>query len=227
MLALASKRVPLPPPAAAAGPAALAAAGGPSGSPGGAAAALDEAAVESGLVLTGLIGIEDPLRPQVPAAITDCQRAGILVRMITGDNARTAAGIAQACGILPADWTEQEDQHGAGAAAAVVGRNGSSNPSHAAATAVANGSSGSSGGGVGVGAGSFDPRLAVLEGPTLRGLVLRPDGTTDLDAFATLWPHVRVLARCSPSDKRMLVEAVKALRAQGRLQEVVAMTGGS
>jgi hypothetical protein len=51
-----------------------------------------------------------------------------------------------------------------------------------------------------------DPRLAVLEGPAFRALVLRPDGTTDLDAFAALWPHIRVMARCTPADKFTLVQ---------------------
>jgi hypothetical protein len=51
-----------------------------------------------------------------------------------------------------------------------------------------------------------DPRLAVLEGPVFRALVLRPDGTTDLEAFAALWPHMRVMARCTPADKFTLVQ---------------------
>ena len=51
-----------------------------------------------------------------------------------------------------------------------------------------------------------DPRLSVLEGPVFRALVLRPDGSTDLDAFAALWPHLRVMARCTPADKFTLVQ---------------------
>ena len=31
-----------------------------------------------------LVGIEDPLRPEVPAAIAQCQRSGITVKMLTG-----------------------------------------------------------------------------------------------------------------------------------------------
>lgn len=44
--------------------------------------------------------------PQVPEAIRKCQRAGITVRMVTGDNLNTARAIAAKCGILPAgeDW---------------------------------------------------------------------------------------------------------------------------
>lgn len=40
--------------------------------------------VERDLTLIALIGIQDPLRPQVPASIQQCQRAGITVRMLTG-----------------------------------------------------------------------------------------------------------------------------------------------
>ena len=46
------------------------------------------------------MGIEDPVRPEVPEAIRKCQRAGICVRMVTGDNINTARSIATKCGIL-------------------------------------------------------------------------------------------------------------------------------
>jgi len=47
-----------------------------------------------------IVGIEDPVRPEVPEAIMKCQRAGITVRMVTGDNVQTARSIATKCGIL-------------------------------------------------------------------------------------------------------------------------------
>ncbi|XP_078098310.1 plasma membrane calcium-transporting ATPase 1-like isoform X3 [Mustelus asterias] len=47
-----------------------------------------------------VVGIEDPVRPEVPDAILKCQRAGITVRMVTGDNINTARAIATKCGIL-------------------------------------------------------------------------------------------------------------------------------
>ncbi|XP_043374626.1 plasma membrane calcium-transporting ATPase 2 isoform X4 [Dermochelys coriacea] len=47
-----------------------------------------------------VVGIEDPVRPEVPEAIRKCQRAGITVRMVTGDNINTARAIAIKCGIL-------------------------------------------------------------------------------------------------------------------------------
>ncbi|KAH7021032.1 putative calcium P-type ATPase [Microdochium trichocladiopsis] len=48
----------------------------------------------------GLVGIQDPLRPGVPEAVRECQRAGVIVRMVTGDNKLTARAIAKECGIL-------------------------------------------------------------------------------------------------------------------------------
>ncbi|KAM4036680.1 plasma membrane calcium-transporting ATPase 1 isoform 2-T4 [Anomaloglossus baeobatrachus] len=54
----------------------------------------------SGLTCIAVVGIEDPVRPEVPDAIRKCQRAGITVRMVTGDNINTARAIATKCGIL-------------------------------------------------------------------------------------------------------------------------------
>ncbi|XP_029288897.1 plasma membrane calcium-transporting ATPase 4 isoform X2 [Cottoperca gobio] len=60
----------------------------------------DEAHILTGLTCLGIVGIEDPVRPEVPEAIRKCQRAGITVRMVTGDNIDTARAIATKCGIL-------------------------------------------------------------------------------------------------------------------------------
>lgn len=48
----------------------------------------------------GLIGLEDPIRPEVPAAINECYEAGIKVIMITGDFPATAKNIASQIGLL-------------------------------------------------------------------------------------------------------------------------------
>lgn len=42
------------------------------------------------LTCLAIVGIEDPVRPEVPDAIRKCQKAGITVRMVTGDNVNTA-----------------------------------------------------------------------------------------------------------------------------------------
>lgn len=58
---------------------------------------------ENGLTLLGLVGIKDPCRPGVKTAVEACQRAGVNVKMITGDNVFTAKAIAFECGILRAN----------------------------------------------------------------------------------------------------------------------------
>ena len=55
------------------------------------------------LILVGLFGILDPLRPEVPAAVKVCQNAGITVRMVTGDSVATARAIARDSAILTDD----------------------------------------------------------------------------------------------------------------------------
>ncbi|KAG0238257.1 hypothetical protein BGW42_006537 [Actinomortierella wolfii] len=57
------------------------------------------AVAEEGMTLVGVVGIEDPLREGVPEAVLACQRAGVFVRMVTGDNILTAKSIATQCGI--------------------------------------------------------------------------------------------------------------------------------
>ncbi|XP_061986259.1 putative calcium-transporting ATPase 13, plasma membrane-type [Populus nigra] len=60
----------------------------------------DKTLKEDCLTLLGLVGIKDPCRPGVKKAVDDCQRAGVNVKMITGDNVFTARAIAIECGIL-------------------------------------------------------------------------------------------------------------------------------
>ncbi|XP_060127463.1 plasma membrane calcium-transporting ATPase 2 isoform X4 [Zootoca vivipara] len=60
----------------------------------------DENDILSDLTCICVVGIEDPVRPEVPEAIRKCQRAGITVRMVTGDNINTARAIAIKCGII-------------------------------------------------------------------------------------------------------------------------------
>lgn len=59
-----------------------------------------ESEILSSLTLQGIVGINDPVREQVPYAIGQCQRAGITVRMVTGDNVITATSVAVKCGII-------------------------------------------------------------------------------------------------------------------------------
>jgi Ca2+ transporting ATPase len=53
-----------------------------------------------GLTCIVILGIRDIIRPEVPEAVDTCQRAGIKVRMVTGDNKVTALAIAKQCRII-------------------------------------------------------------------------------------------------------------------------------
>ncbi|GJN28368.1 hypothetical protein PR202_gb16479 [Eleusine coracana subsp. coracana] len=57
----------------------------------------------SGFTLICIFGIKDPVRPGVKDAVKACISAGIIVRMVTGDNINTAKAIAKECGILTDD----------------------------------------------------------------------------------------------------------------------------
>lgn len=57
----------------------------------------------SELTFTCMFGIMDVLRDGVDASVRQCKKAGITVRMVTGDNRLTAVAIAKKCGIISAD----------------------------------------------------------------------------------------------------------------------------
>jgi calcium-translocating P-type ATPase len=56
--------------------------------------------LENALILLGLVGLEDPPRAEVPAAICRCREAGIRVVMVTGDHPRTALAIGREIGLV-------------------------------------------------------------------------------------------------------------------------------
>ncbi|CAD8122135.1 unnamed protein product [Paramecium sonneborni] len=61
---------------------------------------IQEDDLDKDLVLIGIAGIKDPIRPDVPNSIKQCHASGVKVRMVTGDNILTATAIAKECGIL-------------------------------------------------------------------------------------------------------------------------------
>lgn len=119
------------------------------------------------LTFLGVVGIQDPVRPGVPESVKKAQHAGVVIRMVTGDNAVTARAIALECGIL----TNKGPAGGREGAAVEL----------------------------------------VMEGPDFRRL-----GEEEMDRIL---PKLRVLARSSPEDKRILVTRLK------HLGETVAVTG--
>ena len=58
------------------------------------------AEAEQDLVVTALVGFEDPPRPEVPSAVRRCREAGIKVVMVTGDHPHTALAIAREIGLV-------------------------------------------------------------------------------------------------------------------------------
>ncbi|CEG77142.1 Putative Calcium-translocating P-type ATPase, PMCA-type [Rhizopus microsporus] len=117
---------------------------------------LEDVLQQGQLTLLGIVGIEDPLREGVTDAVAACQRAGVCVRMVTGDNMMTAKSIARQCGIY------------------------------------VNGS-------------------IALDGSSFRKM--------SRQERQSILPQLRVLARSSPEDKRLLVNDLR------QLGEVVAVTG--
>ncbi|KAM0811345.1 putative Calcium-transporting ATPase [Seiridium cardinale] len=114
--------------------------------------------VHEDMTLVAIFGIKDPLRPPVIDALKDCRRAGVVVRMVTGDNILTGSAIARECGI----YHPEE-------------------------------------GGI------------AMEGPEFR--------RKSEDELKEIVPHLQVLARSSPEDKRILVQTLRSLG------ETVAVTG--
>jgi len=61
---------------------------------------------EEDLVFAGLIGLHDPVRPEVPESIQKCHLAGIRVIMLTGDHPVTAINVARKIGLLDTDQAQ-------------------------------------------------------------------------------------------------------------------------
>lgn len=130
------------------------------------------------LVLIALVGIKDPLRDGIKEAVASCQRAGVTVRMLTGDNKETAMAIAKEAGIIQR------------------GIDLTNNP------------------------------YVAMEGREFREFVggLANEGTEEetvgnIENFKIVDQNLKVMARCSPSDKYLMAVGLK------QLDHVVAMTG--
>jgi Ca2+ transporting ATPase len=67
--------------------------------------------LESDLTFLAIVGIQDQVRANVPQAIITAQRAGVVVRMVTGDNVETAVKVAKECHLLPEDFQYQASSY--------------------------------------------------------------------------------------------------------------------
>ncbi len=70
------------------------------------------AELESGLTLVGVAGLRDPPRLEVLPAVRACERAGIRVIVVTGDNLLTATAVARGVGLVPAAAAAPDDVEG-------------------------------------------------------------------------------------------------------------------
>ena len=77
------------------------------------ASTVERTDAEGGCVFVGLWGLMDPPRAEAARAVAAAQRAGILVKMITGDHAATGAAIAKRVGILPPEARKSDTVTGA------------------------------------------------------------------------------------------------------------------
>lgn len=58
-----------------------------------------------------MVGIKDPLRDEIPNAVELCHKAGVIVRMVTGDNKETAIAISKEAGILERDYDPRQNKY--------------------------------------------------------------------------------------------------------------------
>ncbi len=58
--------------------------------------------------MVGIFGLKDPLRPGIREAVLTCHKAGINVRMVTGDNIDTARAISLEAGIIDQSHLDEE-----------------------------------------------------------------------------------------------------------------------
>lgn len=140
---------------------------------------------EKNTTFLGVFGIMDPVRADVPRAVENSQKAGITVRMVTGDNTQIGAAIAKECGILNKAWKEGGDD-----------------------LSVMDGK-------------TFREKVGDLQWKTEEkdGKNIKIPFVRDMHAFQKIEPHLRVIGRCLPTDKLLLVTGLQTL---GR---VVAVTG--
>ena len=157
---------------------------------------VDARDVENGLTLLGVFGVEDPLRPEVITAIQKCNKAGVDVRMCTGDALDTAVSIARQAGILQERNMDGDVPKTNFAMTGPefryhIDKLDTNQPKRLRKV--------------------FDPEqgkaVEKMEYPVLRGA----DGeiVVDQDKMDEIWPKLRVLARCQPEDKLALVKGMK------------------
>ena len=169
---------------------------------------LPTAAPEDPLTFLGLVGLEEPIRPDIRSSIAMCRGAGIRVRMVTGDSVATAANVALYSGMLGATgsvslesdvaWLSERNAMESSPSSAKTATPALPSPSGATLVARIRGRLGP---------------YAVLDGASFREM-------TDDEVRQRVLPVLVVLARATPLDKLRLVNLIKEDEHQ-----LVAVTG--
>lgn len=155
------------------------------------------------LVIIGLVGISDTLRPKVPESVLKCQRAGITVVMVTGDLKDTAVAIAKNCNII--DRNEEAN----GKLVAMTGEE--------FYTRIG-----------GLSCDTCGSKVEVCTCPKTKSQAkqrgidtkkVRKDKISNMEEFKKITKDLRVIARCRPMDKYALVVGLR------KTGNVVAVTG--
>ncbi|CAD8141668.1 unnamed protein product [Paramecium pentaurelia] len=68
-----------------------------------------EDTIDKQYTIIGVTGLQDPLKQGIVKAVQQCKEAGVVVRMVTGDNFDTAVAISKQAGILPSNYEHHED----------------------------------------------------------------------------------------------------------------------
>ena len=155
---------------------------------------------KDGFTIIGVCGIKDIIRAEVPESVRKCHRAGIDVKMVTGDNKITAKAIAKEVGIITAENEKtalvMEGPEFLKMIGGVICENCREKE---ACDCVANEKD--------------------LDDPANKGKKIRKDTIKNQAEFDKIWRNLNVLARSRPEDKYALVIGLK------ERDNVVAVTG--
>ena len=147
--------------------------------------------------LLALLALEDPIRQHVPHTITLAQKAGIDVRMCTGDALSTAINVSKKCNILrPCDFDYSGKPKKNFAMIGVEFDNYVHIQDHSKEKVVR---------------AIYDPVTGCVKNKLSSPFLLNSNGHKIIDqkAFDLIWPFLRVLARCEPEHKLTLVRGIR------------------
>ncbi|GJP59063.1 hypothetical protein CLOP_g7142 [Closterium sp. NIES-67] len=167
---------------------------------------------EADLTFLGLVGMLDPPREEVRAAVETCRSAGIRIIVVTGDNKATAESVCRRIGLLSPLSSDALINIDPSSPSSLASPSSPSPPSSPTAALLKGGASAEAGGGTGgAGGGSGEGGYASLTASEFEQL--------SPSQKASAIQQLVLFCRVEPSHKSMLVDYLK------RQNDVVAMTG--